>query len=130
MTKRLKPEVKVRRQWIRALRSGKYKQTTNKLRGCEGFCCLGVLCDLAVKAKVIPEPRVLSSDKYSYEDNTFFLPEKVQRWAGLKTSDADFKSNGLSSNLPTLNDIKSNTFEQIANVIESNPKGLFEEENA
>ena len=32
--------------WVKALRSGKYKQTTTKLRDTFGFCCLGVACDL------------------------------------------------------------------------------------
>lgn len=38
------------RRWVRALRSGKYKQTASYLRrrdnGKVGHCCLGVLCDL------------------------------------------------------------------------------------
>lgn len=36
--------------WIEALRSGEYKQTKEKLKSKSGgFCCLGVLCDLAAK---------------------------------------------------------------------------------
>ena len=35
--------------WIKSLRSGKYKQTQACLKNDEGFCCLGVLCDLASK---------------------------------------------------------------------------------
>lgn len=34
------------RQWIDALRSGDYEQTTGRLRCDDGFCCLGVLMDL------------------------------------------------------------------------------------
>lgn len=30
-------------KWIKALRSGKYKQTTGVLRSDQGYCCLGVL---------------------------------------------------------------------------------------
>ena len=33
-------------KWLAALRSGKYQQSTQVLRGAEGFCCLGVLCDV------------------------------------------------------------------------------------
>jgi hypothetical protein len=37
----------IKRRWIEALRSGKYEQTTRVLhRANDGFCCLGVLCDL------------------------------------------------------------------------------------
>lgn len=37
--------------WIEALRSGEYRQGRGRLRNVTGteFCCLGVLCDLAVK---------------------------------------------------------------------------------
>lgn len=39
------------RKWIDALRSGKYTQTTHVLRRPDnhgnGFCCLGVLCDIS-----------------------------------------------------------------------------------
>ena len=38
-------------KWLKALRSGKYKQGRGALcqidkKGTESFCCLGVLCDL------------------------------------------------------------------------------------
>lgn len=35
--------------WLNALRSGKYKQSKNSLKDSDGFCCFGVLCDLAAK---------------------------------------------------------------------------------
>lgn len=38
------PEFK--KEWIAALRSGKYSQTKGTLRDQEGFCCLGVAYDL------------------------------------------------------------------------------------
>lgn len=34
------------RRWIEALRSGRYEQTTDTLRFGNGFCCLGVACDV------------------------------------------------------------------------------------
>lgn len=37
-------------KWVAALRSGNYKQTTGMLnRNNESFCCLGVLCEIAIK---------------------------------------------------------------------------------
>lgn len=46
----MKPELKS--QWIEALRSGKYLQKRGALRkvsasGSVGYCCLGVLCEVA-----------------------------------------------------------------------------------
>lgn len=40
----MNPEIKAK--WIEALRSGKYQQTAGTLRNNDGFCCLGVLCDV------------------------------------------------------------------------------------
>lgn len=52
---KLRPEVK--RQWLAALRSGEYEQGREYLHFVEGggefYCCLGVLCDLAVKDGVV-----------------------------------------------------------------------------
>lgn len=37
---------KLKRKWVAALRSGKYKQGKNRLKTKHGFCCLGVLRDV------------------------------------------------------------------------------------
>ena len=39
------PELK--QKWIEALRSGKYAQSQLALKNADGYCCLGVLCDIA-----------------------------------------------------------------------------------
>ena len=44
----MKPEIK--KQWVQALRSGEYKQGRGQLKQGATFCCLGVLCDLAVQS--------------------------------------------------------------------------------
>jgi hypothetical protein len=36
----------IKREWIEALRSGKYKQARGFLRYRGGYCCLGVLMDI------------------------------------------------------------------------------------
>ena len=42
----MKPELKKR--WVKALRSKKYKQGQEYLRSCDNaYCCLGVLCDIS-----------------------------------------------------------------------------------
>ena len=42
----MKPAIK--KLWLDALRSGEYEQCKGKLHDGEGFCCLGVLYDVAV----------------------------------------------------------------------------------
>lgn len=91
----------IKAQWTAALRSGEYEQGTNRLatlrRGGKtpAFCCLGVLCDLAVKAGLELEVEDLpGSDgidaRRSYNRATFSLPHAVIKWAGLE----DFTSPG------------------------------------
>lgn len=54
-------------KWIAALESGEYKQGQNVLRSDDGFyCCLGVLCELAVKEGVI---KPWDEGSGSYEGN-------------------------------------------------------------
>jgi hypothetical protein len=68
----------VKKLWLAALRSGKYKQTTGQLRYGQkrenlAYCCLGVLEDLAVKAGVI----------HGFNGRDGVLGKKVMEWAGL-----------------------------------------------
>lgn len=115
------------RAWVKALRSGKYKQTQGTLTRIEaktgeilGHCCLGVLCGLAVKAKVIPSPRVGTNDLY-YDGNNATLPASVISWAGMKdeTGTLSFKAT-----LASVND-SGKSFKQIARIIEQKAKELF-----
>lgn len=39
-------DAKIKAKWIKALRSGEYKQATGALRVNDSYCCLGVLADL------------------------------------------------------------------------------------
>src|SRR5580692_6183029 len=93
MSKKLTEKQKVQRKWVRALRSGKYQQGRSKLHNLENqFCCLGVLCDLAVKAGVISTPLVDSSvGSYSYEDAAYYLPVAVRTWSGVRDSSGPFR---------------------------------------
>ena len=60
------PRVK---KWIAALRSGDYPQTFKRLRDKQGFCCLGVACDLNDPG--VWTPSILRSDG-----------ERVMLWDG------------------------------------------------
>lgn len=55
----------IKKLWVEALRSGKYKQGKNYLHrvidGENRFCCLGVLCKIADLAA-----KEISANKYSY----------------------------------------------------------------
>jgi hypothetical protein len=112
----------IKERWVSALRSNKYNQTTEFLKDDDGFCCLGVLCELAVEDKVIdPAFRHAESLRWFYEDDYGILPSKVQEWAGLHENPwVQYDEDGLShySSLSELNDEKRKTFREIADIIE------------
>jgi hypothetical protein len=55
---------KVKDKWVRALRSGKYKQATGTLYdpATKGFCCLGVLEHVMMNGEVEINPDTRNSD--------------------------------------------------------------------
>lgn len=100
-------------RWIEALESGEYKQTTGALRNSKGFCCLGVLCDLAHKEGLIGV-RTYSSDVFQYDDSCSILPKSVRIWAGMADANGQLLN---GTYLTQLNDERGYSFKDIANKI-------------
>jgi hypothetical protein len=109
-------------KWVEALRSGKYQQTKGYLNRGGGFCCLGVACELAIEEGVAIEKEP-SIDYCRYDQSSAFPPEGVRKWLGLTTREAKFL--GGKKSLAIEND-SGVTFSDIADIIESQPDGLFE----
>jgi len=75
----------IKEHWVAALRSGEYQQTTGELRNGNGFCCLGVLCDLYLKEKG-KQWEVVSEDCFYFPAlNLEVLPKEVMDWAELSS---------------------------------------------
>ena len=119
---KLKPEIKTR--WVEALRSGKYMQTQGTLRNGEGFCCLGVLCDIVKNDLNIEweyEKFENGADLWSFDHEDGIIPGSVFRYVvatGQKTAAIE-----LADPLATRNDGSFEfdspwTFVQIADAIE------------
>lgn len=116
------------KKWVEALRSGKYKQGKYALhrKGSwfqkDRFCCLGVACDLAVKDKVVSRSRTANYlGKFSYDGSEGELPILVAQRLGLR----DTIGNNTGRSLDLLNDYDDLSFNEIADIIESEPEGLF-----
>lgn len=82
---------KIKARWVKALRSGKYRQGRRSLRSKEGdrFCCLGVLCDLhrkEVGGKWIKDDYRAGKRRGAMEGGGT-LPTAVSKWAGLGKDD-------------------------------------------
>ena len=107
-----------RRKWVEALRSGKYRQTTGVLRDRDGFCCLGVLCDIAEKGKWEQD-----DGEWYHQGYTDVLPKPVQQLVGLRNQTGRI-SRRAGHNLSEMNDIEC-SFAWLADLIEAEPEGLF-----
>ncbi len=126
---------KIKEVWVNALRSGKYKQGSGKLRSVTGYCCLGVLCDLYAQEhntqwefRRDEEINSQFQDYWYFDEHSEFLPESVMNWAELKTrnptvrvdvEDNDYEDNWYyEDELSGIND-SGYDFSQIANIIKA-----------
>ncbi len=130
------PNTAVITLWAESLESGEYQQAAGALKSAieggdgDGYCCLGVLCELAVKEGVIGPPtrRVDGAEEWSYGGAHLGLPSVVSEWAGFYSCDPllrdpdqpvsrygdDDRWEGSASHF---NDSQRMTFPQIARLI-------------
>lgn len=107
----------IAKKWAEALRSGDYKQDTKYLQTPNGYCCLGVLCELAIKDG-IPIEKYRGNNVFYFDNQLKILPDSVAEWAGLNSfSGMLYKFLDEGSSLADLND-RGVSFSQIAGVIE------------
>lgn len=122
MTKpvRVRMDPKWKKRWVKALRSGKYKQDTGQLKSNEGFCCLGVLCDVVSKyPKSGGGGSWIDGDfKFGNDSNGGVVPRTVRAVVGLTEGNPEVASGGKKLSLSMWNDERGFTFEQIANIVE------------
>lgn len=119
----------LRKKLVEALRSGEFTRTTGKLFDGESYCCLGVACIVAGKTFKFERRHNEPSFWHTKEEGRFgtdtVMSEAVRHAFGFKTTsgffgDPDTFENGLA----IMNDFGS-SFEEIADVIEREPEGLF-----
>ena len=84
--------------WADALASGEYEQAKGGLRNEDGFCCLGVLCDLHRKevADAVSDHTEgwAGYGQESYYGESNHCPEEVTKWAGLTEDELTERENG------------------------------------
>lgn len=129
--------------WIQALRSGKYQQTDSQLRRGNGFCCLGVLCDV-VNPNAWTETDSAADGTYYWGEKFAFagkgeeyeLPDEIIQLLGFHAGTGDFAqeysddalkdAEGCSIySLAGLNDVLKYSFNDIADFIEANKSKIF-----
>lgn len=115
----------IKARWVEALRSGKYLQGKNDLRyradhKKSEFCCLGVLCEIAVDDGVIFPPQRNAWGAYVYDEATKVPSRAVKDWAGISEfNPAVIGPDGGRTSLATLNDEAGLDFNAIADIIEA-----------
>lgn len=107
----------IAKKWIKALTSGKYKQTQGRLRNNDSFCCLGVLCNL--HAQEHPEIAKKQTNPNVYLGQQCVLPDSVRQWADMDSDNGlIYKTKSLGC-LSEMND-QGKGFKEIAKIIENN----------
>ena len=111
----MNPQIK--QKWVDALRSGDYQQGRNYLRTDNGFCCLGVLCDLYGKENNVEWNLAVAEDGdrdyYEFQDKTGRIPLSVVEWAGVEDCNPYICGRSLAERNDT-----GSTFNEIADLIQ------------
>jgi hypothetical protein len=136
----------IAKKWVKALRSGKYKQGKSYLKqfnskGQPRHCCLGVLCELYNDTMKKNHKKLLFTEEMegdisgtsfvSFDLADEFLPEVVKKWAGIKDKTGYFICKTKYKNyeyedtqdLAVMNDT-GKKFSTIADIIEKNVENL------
>jgi hypothetical protein len=98
----------IKQEWVTGLRSGQYTQTKGTLKNEDGYCCLGVLCDI-VKDRM----------KLTWTDiknlNNHYLPSEIVQFCELEDHNPSIVAE--ENTLAVLND-EGMSFLEIAELIE------------
>lgn len=110
----------IKARWVEALRSGSYAQGRHTLRSPrDTYCCLGVLCDLAVRdgegewfdlATELQDGPHWHVKDGAHGFSQTGLPRHIMNWAGVRPAKQD--------TLIQMNDQEGSSFEEIAQYIE------------
>lgn len=127
-------------KWVEALESGDFRQGTGRLRcGGDHYCCLGVACEIYRRETGKGEWHALPGEAPVFRveglvsDCTLLQP--VRDWLGVRTptgayleveaTDAPSARWGSHNHSLTGRNDKGYTFAEIAEIIRSEPRGLF-----
>ena len=101
------------RAWVRALRSGKYRQGKGQLKRGNNYCCLGVASEVYAR-----------ETEKEWNTGGFLLDCAVMKWFGLDSENpiiCEISASSLNDGDDD-GDIPRHSFKQIANLIEKHFK--------
>jgi hypothetical protein len=108
------------KDWLKALRSGEFKQGAGNLQTGDAYCCLGVACVVAERhgLKVLRDDNGISGQYLGSQ-------AEVMRAIGLRLGNGGFRDGEVNKYLAAINDDAEATFPEIADIIEANADTLF-----
>jgi hypothetical protein len=119
----IKLNTEIAEKWVTALESGEYTQGIGVLQQNGKYCCLGVLCELAVKEGIIQPPTPDMDDTYQYGSHQTWssetLPDEVIDWAQMISNEGLISLNYDDKSYSSLVDMNDSgvSFKQIAEKI-------------
>lgn len=120
-------------EWLQALESGRYRQINGRLGSGNGYCCLGVACEI-LHARLGVEKAVRKFEEHEVEgefDRHYFdfcsssLPSKVEQALRMEYKDGEPKEGSKLQSLVSLNDVLGWSFQEIAAHIRKRPCHYF-----
>lgn len=116
----------LKKQWVDALRSGSYRQSTGYLRDDidNGFCCLGVLCEILVEKERLERVDigynyVGSGNRNADMRTELDLDLRLELGLDMLVWDGDGNRSELQARLINLNDVDKADFNKIADYLEN-----------
>lgn len=75
-------DAQLKQRWIDALTSGEYRQTQDHLKDGNGYCCLGVLCDLVARDDENIVPKEIGFELINVPLGEFPFDEETDEFCG------------------------------------------------
>lgn len=123
MTKKQKL-TKLQKEWVKALRNGRYKQTIGVLCSKDGsYCCLGV----AARVCGIPKAKIVGAGDLGDRDYLEKAKVKLRLRDGSGRLERPHQTSphNVYTHLSALNDNAKLSFKEIADLIEKDPENVF-----
>lgn len=120
-------------KWLQALESGAYPQTQKTLRDWDGFCCLGVLCDVYREITGKGEWRETAGGYDFYPDpenapcdyGSSYPPVAVREYFGLDDESGSYRDYDSSLDCLTNRNDSGSDFKEIAQIIRDHADDIF-----
>lgn len=104
--------------WIKALRSGEYKQTRKTLQDEYGYCCLGVLCKISRQPLDLKIAGLLNGGDLNSQPCVENWALGIHTWSVLKQINVASLNDSGNPGM-AYNDLEPFTFDEIADVIQA-----------